>query len=194
MDERPRGRRSGEKCVRRACDNSGMEDVVVARIGKAHGLKGEVTVQVHTDSPKERFVKGAQFSTQPASVGPLTIRAARVHNGIQLLAFDEAPDRTAAEALRNTKLLAAADELVEDDAWYEDDILGFDVVLEDGTSVGTVAGLETREVQDLLTVKDADGHEILVPFVEEIVPDIDEDVRKVVLTPPPGLLELGREG
>lgn len=171
-----------------------MDQVVVARIGKAHGLKGEVTVQVHTDSPQERFVKGATFDTQPAATGPLTIRSARVHNGIQLLAFEEAADRTAAEALRNVKLHASPDDLVEDDAWYEEDLLGFTVRLGDGTVVGTVKGLESREVQDLLIVDGADGYDILVPFVEEIVPEIDEDERVVVLTPPPGLLELGREG
>lgn len=169
-----------------------MEDlVVVARIGKAHGLKGEVTVQVHTDSPQERFVKGATFSTDPAARGPLTLRSARLHNGIQLLAFEGAMDRTAAEGLRGTKLLAAPDELAEDDAWYEEDLLGFDVVLEDDTVVGTVKALESREVQDLLVVDGAKGYDILVPFVEEIVPEIDEEARRVLITPPPGLLDLG---
>ena len=104
-----------------------MDEVVVARIGKAHGLKGEVTVQVHTDSPEERFVAGAAFVTDPAHRGPLTLRSTRVHNGIYLLAFEEAPDRTAAEGLRGINLLAAADDLVEDDAWYEEDLLGFDL-------------------------------------------------------------------
>ena len=75
------------------------DDVLVARIGKPHGLRGEVTVQVHTDLPQERFVVGAVFATEPDR-GSLTVRSARVHNGIQLLAFDEAADRTAAEALR----------------------------------------------------------------------------------------------
>lgn len=169
-----------------------MDDVVVARIGKAHGLKGEVTVQVHTDVPEERFVPGAQFATDPASRGPLTLRTARVHNGIQLLAFDEAADRTAAEGLRGIKLLAAPDEVSEDDAWYEEDLLGFDVVLVDGTKVGVVKGLESREVQDLLVVDGVQGYDILVPFVEEIVPEVDEEERRVILTPPPGLLELAR--
>ena len=175
-----------------SCQNGGMDEVVVARIGKAHGLKGEVTVQVHTDSPEERFVAGAAFVTDPAHRGPLTLRSTRVHNGIYLLAFEEAPDRTAAEGLRGINLLAAADELVEDDAWYEEDLLGFGVVLEDGTAVGTVKGLESREVQDLLVVDGVDGYDVLLPFVEEIVPEVDEDERRIVVTPPPGLLELGR--
>lgn len=170
-----------------------MDDVVVARIGKAHGLKGEVTVQVHTDSPAERFVPGAEFVTEPSAAGPLTIRSARLHNGIQLLTFEQASDRTAAEGLRGVKLLAVPEELVEDDAWYEDDLLGFDVVTADGEHVGTVKALEAREVQDLLVVAGDDGYDILVPFVEEIVPEVDEDERKVIITPPPGLLELGRE-
>ena len=93
-----------------------MDEVVVARIGKAHGVKGEVSVQVHTESPEARFVAGAAFVTDPAHRGPLTLRSTRVHNGIYLLAFEEAPDRTAAEGLRGINLLAAADELVEDDA------------------------------------------------------------------------------
>ena len=170
----------------------GMDDVVVARIGKAHGLKGEVTVRVHTDVPERRFVPGATFATDPASAGPLTLRSARLHNGIQLLAFEEAFDRTAAEALRGISLFAEADEVDEDDAWYEEDLLGFDVVLEDGTAVGTVKGLESREVQDLLVVDGVDGYDVLLPFVEEIVPEVDEDERRIVVTPPPGLLELGR--
>ena len=175
------------------CDATigGIDDVVVARIGKAHGLKGEVTVQLHTDSPEQRFVPGETFETEPASRGPLTLRSARVHNGIHLLAFDEAPDRTAAEGLRGIKLLAEADDLDEDDAWYEEDLLGFDVVVA-GEKVGVVKALESREVQDLLVVDGVEGYDILVPFVEEIVPEIDEDARVVVVTPPPGLLDLAR--
>lgn len=170
-----------------------MDDlVVVARIGKAHGLKGEVTVQVHTDAPAERFVPGVVFTTRPTAAGPLTLRSVRVHNGIYLLAFEDAPDRTAAEGLRGVQLLADADEVVEDDAWYEEDLLGFAVVLEDGTPVGSVKGLESREVQDLLVVDGVDGYDVLVPFVEEIVPEVDEDARRIVITPPEGLLDLGR--
>lgn len=169
-----------------------MNDVVVARIGKAHGLKGEVTVQLHTDSPEERFTVGSTFVTEPEHRGPLTLRSVRVHNGVYLLAFEETPDRTAAEGLRGINLLAGADELVEDDAWYEEDLLGFAVVLADGTAVGAVKSLESREVQDLLVVDGVDGYDVLLPFVEEIVPEVDEQERRIVVTPPPGLLELGR--
>ena len=92
-------------------------DVVVARIGKPHGLKGEVTVRLHTDAPQDRFVVGAVFSADPAGNGPLTLRTHRLHNGIHLLSFEEAADRTAAEGLRGTRLLAPADEADEENAW-----------------------------------------------------------------------------
>ncbi|AKU16396.1 ribosome maturation factor RimM [Luteipulveratus mongoliensis] len=167
-----------------------MDDVMVARIGKAHGLKGEVTVQVHTDSPEERFVVGATFVTEPAEAGPLTVRASRVHNGIQLLAFEGAPDRTAAEALRGTRLVAAPDPDDEEDAWYEDDLIGLEVLDTKGVSVGRVVALHPRPVQDLLEIEKTGGGVAYVPFVEEIVPEVDVDAGRVVIDPPPGLLDL----
>ena len=80
--------------------------VVVARVGKAHGLRGEVTVQVLTGAPDERFVPGATFTTDPAAAGPLVLRSARDNNGILLLGFENTDDRSGAEALRGIKLLA----------------------------------------------------------------------------------------
>lgn len=165
---------------------------VVARIGKPHGLRGEVTVQVHTDDPEERFTPGTEFATEPDR-GMLTLRSVRVHQQIYLLGFEGVPDRTAAESLRNTRILLAGEEedRGDDDAWREEDLLGLTVVLADGTVVGEVSALHTRDVQDLLEVRRTDGREVLVPFVEEIVPEVDEEARRVTIDPPEGLLELG---
>lgn len=166
---------------------------VVARIGRPHGLRGEVTVQVHTDDPQARFVPGATFATDPADRGPLELRSVRVHQGTYLLGFEGCPDRTAAETLRGTRLLVddhAEEEGTGEDGWREEDLLGFHVELTDGTSVGEVSALHLRPVQDLLEVRTAGGT-VLVPFVEEIVPQVDEEQRRVVLDPPAGLLELG---
>lgn len=164
------------------------DEVLVARIGKPHGLRGEVTVQVHTDAPQERFVVGAVFGTDPDR-GELTVRGARLHNGIQLLTFEQVQDRTAAEALRGTRLLAEVDD--EDDAYYEDDLVGLDVVDTAGAALGTVVALHPRPAQDLLEVELADGRTAYLPFVAEIVPEVDLDAGRVVADPPPGLLELG---
>lgn len=169
---------------------------VAARIGKPHGLRGEVTVQVHTDDPQGRLVPGAVFLTDPAARGPLTLASVRVHQGIYLLGFEGHGDRSAAEALRGTRLLVtdeeddAADEDGGEDAWREEDLLGLTVVLVDGTPLGEVSALHLRDVQDLLEVRTVDGREVLIPFVEELVPEVDEAARRVVVDPPTGLLEL----
>lgn len=166
-----------------------MDDVLVARIGKPHGLRGEVTVQVHTDLPQERFVVGAAFTSDPDR-GSLTVRTARLHNGIQLLSFDEATDRTAAEALRGTRLFAPAD-ADEDDAFYEDDLVGLPVFDTVGARLGVVGALHSRPAQDLLEIELPDGRTAYLPFVEQIVPTVDLDAGRIVADPPPGLLDLG---
>jgi len=166
-------------------------DVVVARIGKAHGLRGEVTVEVRTDAPQERFVVGTTFTTDPASAGALHLRSVRDHNGITLLGFEEAPDRTAAEGLRGTLLIADVEEYEDDEnAWYEKDLVGLRVLTVAGEEVGEVAGVDSRPAQDLLVVRLASGREALVPFVEALVPEVDVEGGRVVSDPPAGLLEL----
>ncbi|WP_413247921.1 ribosome maturation factor RimM [Sinomonas flava] len=170
--------------------------VQVARIGKPHGIRGEVTVQVLTDAPQDRFVPGAEFIVEPASNGPLTLRGARWNKDVLLLTFAEVPDRNRAEELRGTRLFVETDELEdaedEDEGWYEHELVGLQVRIE-GRTVGTVAALQTMPVQDLLVVDTPDG-EVLVPFVEEIVPEVDVEAGFVVVTPPAGLFELNRGG
>ena len=164
---------------------------VAARIGRPHGLRGEVTVQVHTDDPQARFVPGAVFGTEPRERGPLTLSSVRVHQGTYLLGFEGHGDRDAAEALRGTRLLVDDEDEPDDEAWREEDLLGFAVLLVDGTPLGTVSALHVREVQDLIEVRTTQGRTVLVPFVEELVPEVDEERGTLVVDPPPGLLELG---
>lgn len=165
--------------------------VVVARIGKAHGLRGEVTVQVLTASPDERFAAGATFVTEPAEAGPLVLRSARDHNGILLLGFEHTDDRSGAELLRGIKLLSDVLEDDDDeDTWYERDLVGLKAVTIGGEEVGEVTGLQSRPAQDLLVVRLTDGREALLPFVTAIVPQVDIEGGRVVLDPPAGLLDL----
>ena len=166
--------------------------VVVARIGKAHGLRGEVTVQVLTGAPDERFTPGATFMTEPAASGPLVLRSARDHNGVLLLGFEHTDDRTGAEALRGIRLLADALEDDDDEnAWYERDLIGLKAVTVGGEEVGEVTALESRPAQDLLVLRLADGRQARVPFVTKIVPEVDIARGRVVIDPPAGLLDLG---
>lgn len=166
----------------------------VARIGKPHGIRGEVTVQVLTDAPGDRFVPGTRFVVEPASAGPLTILGARWNKDILLLAFEEIETRNEAETLRGAKLFIETEELDDDDdeGWYEHELVGLDVRV-GGKVVGKVSGLNTLPVQDLLVVTSTDGKEILIPFVEQIVPEVNVAEKFVLVTPPPGLFEVNAE-
>src|SRR5579884_2179947 len=115
--------------------------LVVGRIGRAHGIKGEVTVEVRTDEPELRLAPGAVLATDPPSAGPLTVESGRVHSGRLLLRFAGVGDRTAAEALRGTLLIAEVDpdERPEDpDEYYDHQLVDLDVVTVSGEPVGRV--------------------------------------------------------
>lgn len=166
--------------------------LVVARIGRAHGIKGEVTVEVRTDEPELRLGPGAVLATDPASAGPLTIAAGRVHSGRLLLRFDGVTDRTAAEALRNTLLIAEIDPDVlpeDEDEYYDHQLIDLDVVTEDGTEVGRITEISHLPSQDLFIVERPDGTEVMIPFVQEIVTEIDLEEQRAVVAPPPGLID-----
>ncbi|MEU9761617.1 ribosome maturation factor RimM [Streptomyces sp. NPDC047985] len=166
--------------------------LVVARIGRAHGIKGEVTVEVRTDEPELRLAPGAVLVTDPASAGPLTIETGRVHSGRLLLRFEGVRDRNAAEALRNTLLIAEVDpdELPEDpEEFYDHQLIDLDVVLADGTGIGRITEITHLPSQDLLIVERPDGGEVMIPFVEEIVTEIDLEEQRAVIAPPPGLID-----
>ncbi|WP_299533508.1 ribosome maturation factor RimM [uncultured Streptomyces sp.] len=166
--------------------------LVVARIGRAHGIKGEVTVEVRTDEPELRLGPGAVLATEPAGVGPLTIETGRVHSGRLLLRFAGVADRTAAEALRNTLLIAEVDptELPEDpEEFYDHQLIDLDVVLADGTEIGRITEITHLPSQDLFIVERPDGSEVMIPFVEEIVTSIDLEEQRAVIDPPRGLID-----
>ncbi len=160
----------------------------VGRIGRAHGLRGEVAVQVRTDAPEERFVPGASFATDK---GELRIGAMRWSSGRLLVCFDGVGDRTAAEGLRGTDLVAEVpeDERPEDpEEFYDHQLVGLAVVTVTGEAVGEVAEVVHLPMQELLAVRTPDAGEVLVPFVAAIVPEVDLERGRVVVDPPPGLL------
>nr|WP_203674848.1 MULTISPECIES: ribosome maturation factor RimM [unclassified Streptomyces] len=165
--------------------------MVVGRIGRAHGIKGEVTVEVRTDEPEVRLGPGAVLATDPATAGPLTIESGKVHSGRLLLRFEGVRDRNGAEALRNVLLIAEVDpaELPEDpEEFYDHQLVDLDVVTVDGTEVGRILEISHLPGQDLLIVERPDGTEVMIPFVSEIVPEIDLENQRAVIDPPPGLL------
>ncbi|MFJ2671121.1 ribosome maturation factor RimM [Streptomyces sp. NPDC087525] len=166
--------------------------LVVGRVGRAHGIKGEVTVEVRTDEPELRLGPGAVLATEPAQAGPLRIETGRVHSGRLLLRFEGVRDRTGAEALRNVLLIAEIDpeELPADpEEFYDHQLMDLDVVLADGTEIGRITEISHLPSQDLFIVERPDGSEVMIPFVEEIVTEIDLEEQRAVIDPPPGLID-----
>ena len=166
--------------------------LTVARVSKAHGLKGEVALDLRTDDPETRLAVGERLETVPASVGPLTVTHSREYQGRWLVTFAEIADRNAAEELRGTELVIEADASDEEDAWYPHELEGLRVELADGTVVGKVITLEYQPAHEALlieeTLPDGGTARTLVPFVLAIVPVVDVAGGRVVLTPPGGLL------
>ncbi|MCT1866228.1 ribosome maturation factor RimM [Dermabacter sp. p3-SID358] len=169
--------------------------VVVGTIGKAHGLKGEVSLLVRTDIPEERLVRGAEFDVEGAEGGParLTLTSTRVQQGRWYAKFAEVQGRTAAEGLRGADLTLELDreeEFEEDpDAWYPEELKGLEVRTDDGRVLGTVIGLDHYPAQDLLIVRASDARKVMLPFVEELVPEVDLENGVVLADPPGGLFD-----
>ena len=167
--------------------------LVVGRIGKAHGIKGEATVEVRTDDPELRFAPGAVLLTDPPERGPLTVRSGRVQGGRLVLSFEGVPDRNAIEQLRNTMLVAEVDpqELPDDpDEYYDHQLEGLKVRSVDGVELGVVDQMVHGPAQDLFVIRRPDGGELLLPFIAEFVPEVDLDSGVILVDPPEGLLAL----
>lgn len=166
---------------------------MVGRIGRPHGIRGEVSVEVRTDSPDERFAEGSVLVTDPSERGPLTVTRLHWHSGRLLLSFDGVSDREGAEALRETMLVVDSDDLpplADPDEYYDHQLVGLRAELPDGTELGTVEDVLHSPADDLLAVRRTDGEELLVPFVSVMVPTVDVPGGRVVVDPPDGLLDL----
>jgi 16S rRNA processing protein RimM len=162
--------------------------LLVGRIGRAHGILGEATIEVRTDEPDRRFAIGNQVSTD--THGDLTIISGRVHNGILLLGFSGFDDRNAIEKLRNTLLYAEVDinETNEvSDEYHVLQLIGCQVILESGEVFGEVTDVINLPGQDLLAIKTHAGEQ-LFPFVHQLVPVVDIK-KKTITVIPPALME-----
>ena len=170
-------------------------ELLVGIAVRAHGLRGELAVDVHTDSPDERFAPGSVLAARTpagAPAGQLTVESSRMHSGRLLVRFAEVPDRTAAEELRGTRLLISADTLPppeDPEEFHVHQLEGLRAELEDGSVVGTVREVVHGPGGELLVLARPDLPDALVPFVRAIVPTVDLDGGRVVLTPPEGLLD-----
>lgn len=166
----------------------------VGRLTKAHGLKGALKLELFTDDPDKRFTPGAVFTLQVPTSSPwhgktLTLAELRWYNGQPVGFFEGIADRTGAESLVKAILWIdqQPDEPDEPDAWYDFQLVGLRA-LRDGVEVGTVARVEHFPAQDLLVIATGE-RDVLVPFVNAIVPTVDIAAGTVTITPPAGLFE-----
>ena len=163
----------------------------MGRVGRAHGLRGDVSIEVRTDEPERRFAPGAQLWADDGTTW--TVTHARWHSGRLLVRFDRCADRTAAEAARGTVLsapMSVADRPDDPDEFYVRALIGLEVRTVAGIGVGSVTDVLALPAQDVAVVTRDDGSECLVPFVKEIVVGVDLDAGIFLIDPPAGLLEL----
>jgi 16S rRNA processing protein RimM len=171
-------------------------DLVVGRVVRAHGVTGEVVVEVRTDDPDTRFAPGTTLRAKPSRGGPerdYVVDSAREHSGRLLLRLDGVADRTAADSMRGTLFLVDSADLPpieEPDEFYDHQLEGLEVVTTTGTPVGSVAEVLHTAAGELLSVRTEDG-EVLVPFVSAIVTAVSLTDQTIEIDPPDGLLELG---
>ena len=171
-------------------------DVVVGRIGKPHGLRGEVTLDLRSDEPERRFAPGARLAVQPPAGSAfahrtLSVVRSRWHQTTLLVTFEELGDRNQAEAARGVLLSTTVDasETPDDpDEFYDHQLIGLLAVDLDGRELGTVTAVAHGGAQDLLTVRTPDGHDGLVPFVKALVPEVDLAAGRIVVADRPGLV------
>jgi len=167
------------------------ETVAVGRIGRAHGIRGDVFVEPWTDAPHERFTPGTTLTGEGSS-GNFTVAAARDHSGKLVVHFEGVEDRNAAGAIRGTILTMAASarpEIDDPDEFYDTDLVGLVARTVGGEHIGTVTDVLHSPGGSVLAI-DAAGREVLVPFRKELVPTVDLDGGVVEIDPPEGLLEL----
>ena len=164
--------------------------LVVGRIGRPHGIRGDVMVDVRTDDPELRFAAGSVLATEPADGGPLTITGFRWHSGRLLVHFAGFDDRDHADELRGVMLVVESDDLEDPgdpEEFRDHQLIGLAVLTAAGEQVGQVTDV-LHYGQDLLVVRRAEG-ECLVPFVKAIVPEVDVRAGVIVIDPPRGLLD-----
>lgn len=176
--------------------------IIVGDVGRPHGIRGELCINSHADSPSY-FARGARLRlSPPADPGrgrDFVVRAARPHKDRLLVTLDGVPDRTAAEALRGLVVCVPLDELAasQPDEVFIHQLFGLRVRLVGSKptdpDLGILDDIRDAGGAELWIIRDAQGREILFPAAPELVPEIDLDAGIAVIDPPPGLLELYQE-
>ena len=165
------------------------EYIVVGKVVGAHGVKGEVKLTLSIDDPaflrttKTLYIEGRQRK-------PLTVRSVRFHQNMALIAFESTPDRTAAESLRGRELSVPFDQLpvLEEDEFYVAQIIGLNVITEDGEALGKVVDVMFTGANEVYVVKGDKYGEVLIPALVSVIGTVDLEAGTMTVTLPEGLL------
>ncbi|MCP1386639.1 ribosome maturation factor RimM [Corynebacterium sp. TA-R-1] len=165
-------------------------EIRIGRVVKSHGVRGEVVVEPLAEDEDVYFAVGEVLhGRQTGKEQDLTVKAVRPHQQRLLVTLEEIPDRTAADSLRGMQFYAAPLEREDDsDEYYDHELIGLKV-RHAGEEIGEVTGVMDTPNRKILEV-DYRGREVLIPFVMDIVPEIDLDEGYLEITPPDGLLDL----
>jgi len=166
-------------------------DLVVGRLGRPHGIHGEISVEVRTDEPEIRFAKGSKLSVKESN-NQLTVLSSRWHQEKMLVKFEEITDRDLANEIKGKTLTIKIDPNsieTKKDQYYEFQLAGLKVIDKNDKTLGQIKEVITNLAQDLLVVETVDKREVLVPFVKQIVTNVDLDKKQVIMDPPTGLFD-----
>ena len=167
--------------------------VIVGRIARPQGNRGEVIVDAETDFPEERFAEGGTvFVNREGGIAPLTIAGFRMHGGRPVVRFGEMTSIDEAETLRGVEMRVPETALgaLPEGMWYHHELLGCRVRTKDGRDVGTVISIQGPTERSILEIEGPEGR-ALVPLAAEFVA-VDRASREIVIDPPEGLLEVNR--
>ena len=166
-------------------------DLVVGRLGRPHGVHGEISVEVRTDEPEIRFAKGSKLSVKESN-NQLTVLSSRWHQEKMLVKFEEITDRDLANEIKGKTLTIKIDPNsieTKKDQYYEFQLAGLKVIDKNDKTLGQIKEVITNLAQDLLVVETVDKREVLVPFVKQIVTNVDLNKKQVIMDPPTGLFD-----
>lgn len=166
-------------------------DLVVGRLGRPHGVHGEISVEVRTDEPELRFAKGSKLSLKESN-NQVTVLSSRWHQEKMLVKFEEITDRDLANEIKGKTLTIKIDPNsieTKKDQYYEFQLAGLKVIDKNDKTLGQIKEVITNLAQDLLVVETVDKREVLVPFVKQIVTNVDLEKKLIIMDPPTGLFD-----
>ncbi|MET3318463.1 UNVERIFIED_ORG: 16S rRNA processing protein RimM [Peribacillus simplex] len=166
----------------------------VGKIVNTHGLLGEVRVISSTDFPEKRFKVGNTlhlFRETEKKPLPLIIRSHRNHKNFNLLTFENYYNVGQVEAFRNGVLKIKEAQLgkLDEGEFYFHEIIGCSVFTDEGVEIGEIIEVLTPGANDVWVIKKAGSKDILIPYIDQIVKEVDISAKKVIITPMEGLLD-----